>query len=277
MKKMKKLLVVCLVLAAAGMVQAVTLVDNFNGYSTGVIGPTPGVASPPWTVSTSVAIPPGPASVSAITGPDTYGNCLSYGVPLALPADETFGVSRALNAPIATWETMTLFCRFNADPLNANNSFGLTTAVTPGAANFNNFNIQMAARNGKFSVRNGGSFIETVYPANTWMDVWAVIHPTVTAGNVDFYMKVDDGLPATALNLIKAGATYRNALGSVNTPGYTLSFFDCLVQGAAGTPALNLTIKLDDIHVSPGVCLTPEPATLALLGLGGLFLRRRSK
>jgi hypothetical protein len=254
----RKIFVLALALLASGLAAAAwNAVDTFESYSVG-----PVVA--PWTTSTS--------GTGTLVNPAAIvpGQNLSYGVP-AGAINDTYGLSRALPTSIAATDEVTMFLRFQADPAYANNNFGLTTAVTPNANNYNNFNVQVGPRNGKFSVRSGGTFYEYTYSANTWYDVWVVIHPTTTAGNFDVYMKVDGTGNATSADLLRAGNTYRNALGSVNTPGMTLGFFDALSQGSATNPVA-LMVQLDDISLS-----IPEPATMLLLGLGGLTMLRNRK
>jgi hypothetical protein len=173
---------------------------------------------------------------------------------------------------------VTLFLRFQADPVLANNNFGLTTAVTPNKSDYNDFNVQVGPRAQKFSIRSGGTFYLYDYTPNTWYDVWVVVHPTVTVGNFDVYMKLDGTGDATAADLLRAGNTYRNALGSVNAPGTTLGFFDALSQGSATNP-VGWMVGVDDINLSSGVNLTvaPEPASMLLLGLGSLAMSFRRK
>jgi hypothetical protein len=275
----KLLYLICFVLVAMLLMPAntlaVTLLDGFDSYSTGLI---PGATGTTWTVSQSGTHQIDHPSPAAIVDAGSGNKHLTYGVP-AGAINDTYGVSRALPTPILNTDTVTLFLRFNADPLYANNNFGLTTAITPNISNYNDFNVQMGPRNLKFSVRNGGAFAEFAYTANVWMDVWAVIHPAGVGGlgNFDVYMKVDDGTGATLANQLIAGAKYRNALGSGNTPGQTLSFFDALSQGSATNPVA-LMVKLDDIYLTSGENLSiPEPATMVLLGLGSLALLKRRK
>jgi hypothetical protein len=272
----RKFYVLVLALLASGLAAADwnlgttwTAVDNFESYSTGVIG-TAGVASPPWNVNDSQAEPPGNPSAQAI-GQELNGNkYLLSEMALGTSTNETYGVNRALPTAIPLTDTSTsLFLRFQApNPANANNSFGLTSSITPSAANFGDFRVQFACRNGDFEVRNGSSWVTKAYTANTWYDVWAVINTSIS--KFDVYMKAEDGSGPVPADLMAAGINFRTPATA------SLSFFDVMVQGpATGTAITDLNnnkVLLDNIYIS-----IPEPASMLLLGLGGLVMSFRRK
>ena len=158
------------------------------------------------------------------------------------------------------------------------------------------FNYDNNNGGGLFRMRSGGSFFNpaitsgggtyTPVPGVTY-DLWFVLD--ASAATYSLYLadpnSATDGdvLTATPTLLYEAGTTtgtllFRN--GGYNTPGAALDPIDTGEGSSTGT--LPQT-EVDDIYVDPnGQYLvnptpTPEPGTLALLGLGGSLLALRTR
>lgn len=178
---------------------------------------------------------------------------------------------------IDVMETKTFFFRFKAADEKANQSIGLTGVTTP--TGDNSFRLQLINRHGQFGVRHGGSEyftdIDTGLENNPLYNVWVVTDNATDTFKV--YMNQND------LNAGGAGATEadRLILGGIDT-------FDFRSPQAAATSRLMIhafdgldfegKVWYDDLYMLGGECLAnpvPEPATLVILGLGSLILRKR--
>lgn len=251
---MKKVFMMCAAIALIAVSQA-GLVDDFEGYETGNLG---NVASPPWTSVLN-------ATSSNVLIAEADGN--KHFAYFAPGSGVVRGGSRAIEAVDDTNSATTLFLRFYTETDSFNNTFGLSSNAAPTA--FGDMNVMLRVNAGLFDVRSGGSFTPGVaIQSGTWYNVWAVIDQTTDT----FDVYLNSGLAgATAANLVAEGAAFR--VGTTNP----LVSFVALVQGYTGAPAEN-KVRLDDIYLFDGVVLSnpiPEPATLLVLGLGGLFLRKR--
>ncbi|MBN1795385.1 MAG: PEP-CTERM sorting domain-containing protein [Sedimentisphaerales bacterium] len=98
--------------------------------------------------------------------------------------------------------------------------------------------------------------------ADTWTNVWVVINNDATDPTFDLYYSTGTG----AATLVAGDANWRNFAGNQD-----LNAIGFMAAGWADTEYL-----IDNIHYDTGENLTiPEPMTIALLGLGGLLLRKR--
>lgn len=252
---MKKVFMVCAVLGLIAVSPA-GLVDDFEGYSTGSLG---AVASPPWTSALN------PTSSNALIGEEADGN--GYFAYFAAGSSVIRGGYRGITAIDNSSAAATLFLRFYTETATFNNTFGLSAKSAPGA--FDDMNVMMRVNNGLFDVRNGGVFTAGVaIQSGTWYNVWAVIDQS--ADTFDVYL-TSGSAGATAADKVATGAAFR-----VGTTDSLVSVV-ALVQGYTGAPAAN-KVRLDDIYQFDGAVLSnpiPEPATLVMLGLGSLLLRKR--
>lgn len=252
---MKKVFLLAAAIALIAASQA-GLVDDFEGYAAGNLG---NVASPPWTSVLNAT------SSNVLIGEEPDGNgYFSYFAP---NSGVVRGGSRAIAAIDNGNTAATFFLRFYTETDSFNNTFGLSSNAAPTA--FGDMNVMMRVNAGVFDVRDGGGFTAGVtIQAGTWYNVWAVIDQTTDT----FDVYLTSGLAgATAADKVVEGAAFR--VGTSNS----LVSFVALVQGYAGAPATN-KVRLDDLYLFDGSVLSnpiPEPATLLVLGLGGLFLRKR--
>jgi hypothetical protein len=269
MMKKKIFSVLVLALLASGWAAAAwNAVDTFDSYSSGSLNT---VANPPWAEAANGGNAMGATINSGyLTVKPGVGNPL-----LADPTNEIYkGITAIPNTDTAT----TLYFRLRADSGTTNSSIGLTTlaAVNPAPA-FGDFGPQIRVNSTagvpNFNVRNGGSF-----PANDgyaltigqWYNVWAVVHQNTD--KVDVYLTTGGNDAATGTILYS-----RLNYGFRVAAATDLLGFIVMSQGSKLTPNDN-QLSFDDIYMTSGSNLTiPEPASMLLLGLGGLVMSFRRK
>jgi autotransporter-associated beta strand protein len=221
------------------------LIDDFESYG---VGDVVNVATPPWTAHA--------ATTSADIEDAGAGNqVLSYGIASGLA-----GVSRAMpaSAVISQGEVATVFFRFNPRTDDPDHSFGLADTVNTGGADFGNFEVQLAARQGttagafNFDIRNGGT-ITTVspnLPIDSWYNVWMVVDRTTNT--FDVYMNTGTGA-ATPANLVADNFSFRNgpAPGPLN-----------VLLGLSNTAPVDNGTRYDDVYYLNGTALNNPLAGL---------------
>lgn len=249
---MKKAAVLLMVAALATAAQA-ALIDDFESYGVGAI--RDGVTNGVWTAIENTSV----ATINSEDGTTAANQYLQNGW-----SGGGRGTYRGIDA-IAEGSTATLFLQILAFSNSQDTSFGLSDIADHTTANWNNFELQMVLTDGadadhvKLWGRGGTASMQI--ELNRWYNIWAVLDQATDT----YDMYVNTGGDATAADLLEAGVPFRN--GTV----------DDLVSFLVLTNWRNQAFRIDNIGMAGGTDLTavPEPAAMAILALGGLFLRRR--
>lgn len=249
---MKKAVLMFMIAGLAAVSQAV-LVDDFESYAVGNVSGT-GV----WT---GIFAGTGNAQVEA-DGTNQFGSWWAAN-------NGARGMWRNLPVAIANADTATtLFLQVMTDVATNDGSFGLTDlAAAP--TTWGDFEIQGAVINGGLNARNAGvvTNLNYVITPGQWYNIWFVIDNSTDT--YDLYANA--GGDATAANLLADNFVFRNSGAGVQANDLTK------LMALANTRATVQKFHWDNIAVTGGVDLTavPEPATMLILGLGGLVLARR--
>ncbi len=261
--------IVTAVLAAAGLgglsspaSAAFVLIDDFESYTVGSTINGQGSWTSNNAANTVVADPAGGAN-----------KVLSF----AAKDSSVFNSAAAIS--IANNTTGTLFFSFRMDTAASDVSTGLTDVNTP--ASFNDFRAQARTGNGsgKLDTRDGGAFrpLTTTGAAGgdeadnleAWYHLWMVINNT--SDTVEYWVQSDSDADFATQTQLFASET-------INFRTATTDVLDRLYL-RSGTG--NSVVYLDNFWIdTAGVNLTnpiPEPASLALLGLGGLLMLPRRR
>lgn len=250
---------VLLMLMMTGLVSVSlgALLDDFESYAVGNVSGT-GV----WT---GIFAGTGNAQVET-DGTNQYGSWWAAN-------NGARGMWRSI-APIANADTATtVFMQVMTDTLTNDGSFGLSdiTAAPSNSYPWGDFEVQGAIVNGAFSARNAGTVVNLNYAVTVgqWYNVWFVIDNSTDT--YDMYVTASGN--ATSANLVADNFVFRNS-----GPGLVANDLTILMA-AANTRSTNQKFHWDNIAVTSGVDLSvvPEPATMVLLGLGGLIASRRRR
>ncbi len=224
-----KLKVVLAGFALIAGVSSAALVDDFEGYSTGLVRD---VASPPWVAVENT-------SFASIEAEDTGNQYLTYGW-----SGGYRGAYRPISPVSNTNTATTLFVRVCAASDNVDHSFGLSDLATPGW--FDDYEVQIAilenAASGVVDLagRNAGTAQRVVQlNVGQWYNVWVVIDQTTD--RYDIYV-TDGSTFATEANKVASGFAFRN--GTIDD---LVTFFAFGIRGQ--------NVRLDDIHLFDGVML----------------------
>ncbi len=264
----RKTLIVAVAFAAAvccasAANAAYTLIDDFETYTVGSYsgGSTAFVDNGgPWQSNVG-----GGTGLVAIEEEGAGGNkYLAHGWNQGLR-----GANRTVTS-IAEGTAATYYFQVRTEDASPDVSFGLSDQATGALANFGDFEVQVAltfesSAGIRLGARNGGAFetsLVTGLSANTWYDIWVVVDNAADTYDV-YYGTTGD--PDTLGTLIADDFSFRNgAAGNDLVTFMTLSNFH-----------EDNNANLDNIHYNS--VAIPEPAALALLGLGCLCLARRRR
>ncbi|HOQ04312.1 MAG TPA: PEP-CTERM sorting domain-containing protein [Anaerohalosphaeraceae bacterium] len=236
------------------------LIDDFQGYTAGLI--RDGVTGGVWTEITA-------GTSFARIGEDAGNLFLQTGW-----TGGGRGAFRSIPAVPNTSSAVTLFLQVYAGNSLQDTSFGLADQITTSAANWGDFEVQMALGNGDDSQHvnlraRDGSTVETylALEIGRWYNIWAVIDQT--SDWFDMYVTTGSDSAVGMSPINPDPINFRN--GTIADLSYFLAL----------TNYRDFNYRIDNIYLMDGVNLAnpmiPEPASMMLLGLGGLLsvLRRR--
>lgn len=195
--------------------------------------------------------------------------------------------SVASDMSIADDSVSTVFFRFYVEggEEEYTHAFGLTDNAAPSA--FNHFRLNLRIENGQlqhqYRTDGAGSSLNTVTLGNnliaddTWYNIWLVVNNAEGHENDSFSVYLTTGInDATQDDLVAANLLFREGTssGEQGIDGSLNTFFIFADQ------AKTRPVRYDDIYISSGQALfnpIPEPATLVLVGLGGLLMLKRKR
>jgi hypothetical protein len=273
--------VLVLALLVSGLVSATVVVDTFQSYTPGALNT---VANPPWTEVANAGYSP-----AAVIGTDGVNQYLTVKPDAQKTPNLTtdpantvkLGITTIANANTAT----TLFVRFRADAATTNTSLGLSVLGTQWTAdnfNFGNFQSQIRINSATinsvvtpvFNVRNGtanGFTTNYALTVGQWYNAWTVINNATDM--CDYYLTTGLNDATNPANILYSQTGMRFRV----TSALDLQALLIISQGSKSL-ANNNQLSFDNIGITDGRDLTiPEPASMLLLGLGGLVMSYRRK
>jgi hypothetical protein len=267
---MKKLLLVLLIVGFTTVSQAAwTLLDDFEGYDNSTTTATTTVTGGTWT-----SVWDGTANSNIL---DWDGGQLMQ----TLGGAAWRGAERDISgtgAAVAVDEVQTYFWQvmvhWDADPGETSWVYDFMMGLAPDVSNIDDinawqdFSVMPYVNNAPttpFINANGPGTFWAPMAADTWYNVWVVIDNDAADPTFDlYYADITAGIPPT---LVIQDADWRNFAG--NQPLNAIGF---MAAGWEGSEYYIDNIYYDDTGQN---LTTPEPMTIALLGLGGLLLRKR--
>lgn len=149
------------------------------------------------------------------------------------------------------------------DPVEADDATGLNLQTDP-------IDVEGAQQSAFIAVGGGGGALDAgtmLYPGGSLAAIedWTGLDPDLTAmvdaaigeapTRIDFITIFDDSVPADPVMGVVVSYGVTPSPEGLDTPVYLLN--------------------ADTLEIMSSATIVPEPITIALLGLGGLFLRRR--
>ena len=252
-----------LAIAIPTMASPISLSENWDGYLTGNDNRTVSPYVDNWQTITGYSDRQVITASKYVSTPNCIqlDNGSSYGTPMGISHD-LGGVyaATAANPIVVTWS---MYISSNAARKSTNFYVELAMDDVSGgtlAAGEAHDAVGMAQ---SYTVRGGsGNAKGQVYGGNTWTETVA---PLASAWKT-VTMTITDTTVQVSYEGVGSGSTARTYLGN---------FDQINIRHGAKVDVADAAGFMDNLTVSGGVWVSPEPASLVLLGSGLLFVRRR--